>query len=213
MRNRGTYIYKLIYVIGIVLFLFSIFIRTTAIKTKIMMIPFIICGFASIGKNICLMLDKKKQANIFGKMFVISFLVFWFGFLVFWGYLCFKGKNYLTILFEIPFLIAGIYMVRKFLFGIKPKDRLNNKKSRFDFKVIVSSFLVLSVLIIGVLCLFFGIRDTYRLNKITRGYNITEGYFTDYEIYSTSKKDGTTYKLIYRYKVMKKNIQLLLIMV
>ena len=204
MRNRGAYIYKLIYTTSIVLFLFSLFIRTIDFKTKIILIPFIICGFASIGKNICLMLDKKKYVNIFSKMFIISFLIFWFGFLIFWGYLCIKGKNYLTILFEIPFLIAGIYMVRKFLFGIKPKDGSNNKKSRFDFKVIVSSFLVLSVLIIGLSCLFFGIRDTYRSNKITREYVTTEGYFTDYKIYNTSKKDGTTYKPIYTYKVDEK---------
>lgn len=95
-------------------------------------------------------------------------------------------------------------MVRKFLFGIKPKDGSNNKKSSFDFKVIVSSFLVLSVLIIGVVCLFFGIRNTYRSNKITREYVTAEGYFTDYKIYNTSKKDGTTYKLIYTYKVDEK---------
>lgn len=35
MRNRGAYIYKLIYTTSIVLFLFSLFIRTIDIKTKI----------------------------------------------------------------------------------------------------------------------------------------------------------------------------------
>lgn len=169
-----------------------------------MLIPFILCGFSLVGKNISLILNKQKYVNVFSKLYTLSFLAFWFGFLVFWGYLCIKDKNYLTILFEIPFLIVGIYMVRKFLFGIKPKDESNNKKIRFDFKVIVSSFLVLSVLIIGVSCLFFGIRDTYKLNKITREYVVTEGYFTDYKIYNTSKKDGATYKLIYTYKVDEK---------
>lgn len=78
---------------------------------------------------------------------------------------------------------------------------MRNKRSfNINFRIIVSCFLVCSVLIIGIVCLYFGIKDTYKLNKITREYSVANGYFVDYDIYSKSK-DGTTYKLIYTYEV------------
>ncbi len=91
-------------------------------------------------------------------------------------------------------------MVRKFLFRVNSKSATKQKESRFDFQIVVSSFLVLSVLLIGIVCLFFGIRDTYKLNEKTKGYLITDAYFKDYSIYDVGK-DETTYKLIYIYDV------------
>ncbi len=73
-------------------------------------------------------------------------------------------------------------------------------KFNINFKTIVSSLLVCSALIIGIVCLYFGIKDTYKLNNITKEYSTTNGYFKDYDIYSKSK-DGITYKLIYTYEV------------
>lgn len=201
MKNKNTFIYKLVYLIIILIFLFSAFFKTNDVITEIMLTPFIFCTISSIGKNICLILNNKKIANIFSKLFIISFLTFLFGFLIFWGYLCIKGKNYLNILFEIPFFIIGIYIVRKFLF--KPKSKKESKKEIriFNFKIIISYFLVLLVLIIGLSCLFFGIKDTYNLNKVTKNYITTEGYFRDYEIYNISRDGQTTYKLIYTYNI------------
>lgn len=48
--------------------------------------------------------------------------------------------------------------------------------------------------------LFFGIRDTYKLNNNTRGFITTNAYYKDYEIFN-SDKDKTTYKLNYVYDV------------
>lgn len=73
-------------------------------------------------------------------------------------------------------------------------------KFNINFKTIVFSILVCSALIIGMVCLYFGIKDTCKLNKITKEYNTTNGYFKDYDIYNKSK-DGITYKLIYIYEV------------
>lgn len=74
---------------------------------------------------------------------------------------------------------------------------------KFNFKIIVSCFLVFAVLSSGIIFLVIGIKDTYKLNKITTNYLTTTGYFKDYEIYSSksSRKDSTTYKLIYSYEV------------
>lgn len=167
---------------------------------RIIIIPFLLCFLFLIGKNICLLIGKEKFATIFGKLFRISFLTFWFEFLIFWNIYFIKEKNYFPLVFTIPFWIAGIYILRKFLSGVNSKKEPKQIKSRFNFQIVVSSFLVLSVLVIGIVCLFFGIRDTYNLNKKTKEYLTTEGYFQDYSIYNVDK-DGTTYKLIYTYEV------------
>lgn len=77
---------------------------------------------------------------------------------------------------------------------------INKRNFNINFRIIVSSFLVCSVLIVGIVCLYFGIKNTYKLNEKTRQYSKANGYFTDYDIYNKSK-DGTTYKLIYTYEV------------
>lgn len=199
---KNIYIGNIIKNTIIVLSLILIFFYNSGIA-KMMIIPFITCGLFSIGKNLCLLINKKKYANIFSKLFVISFLAFWFGFLIFWSYLVIRENNYFVLLFTIPFWIAGVYIIRKFLFNVNRETIPKQKKLKFNFKIIVSCFLVVSVLLIGTFCLFFGIRDTYKLNEKTKGYLTTEGYFKDYSIY-TIDKDETTYKLIYIYKVDEK---------
>lgn len=199
MKNKNIYIANIIKSAIFVLTLILIFFHNTGI-TKIMIIPFITCGTFSIGKNFCFLINKNNFANLFSKLFVISFLTFWFGFLTLWSYLVIKESNYFTLIFTIPFWIAGIYIIRKFLFEKGEKSTPKQKESKLDFKIIISSFLVLSVLAIGIFCLFFGIRDTYKLNQKTKGYLTTEGYFKDYSIYNTDK-GKITYKLIYTYKV------------
>lgn len=204
MKNKSIYVGAIIRSSIIFVFLLTIISKNQNMISRLMIIPFILCSLFSIGKNICLMIDKKKFATIFSKLFVISFLTFWFGLLIYGSYLFIKEKNFSQLLFTIPFWIAGVYIIRRFLFGIESKKKFKENTKRepkFNFKIVVSCFLVLSVLIIGIVCLYFGIRDTYKLNKISKEYVTTDAYFKDYKIYNTSKKDGTTYELIYTYKV------------
>lgn len=201
MKNKTIYINKLISSIFITLLLIYFLIITP--NRKLIFIPFLLCSISNIGKNVCMLLDKKKFANIFHKLFIISFLTFWFGILAFGSYLFVKEHNYFSLLFTIPFWLVGIYIVRKSFFDIKKKKVEKNKMSKFNFKIIVSCFLVLSVLIIGIICLFVGIHNTYKLNEKTKNYMITDGYLKDYHIYNIDE-DGTTYQLIYTYQVDEK---------
>ena len=85
--KKSVFVSRLIYTMFILVFLLSITIKTEDIRTKIMLIPFVICGFSLVG----------KCANIFSKVFIISLLSFWFGFLAYWSYLCIRAKNYLEL--------------------------------------------------------------------------------------------------------------------
>lgn len=75
-------------------------------------------------------------------------------------------------------------------------------------KIIATKILSWLILIIGVLCLFSGIKGTIELSRISKEYETTDGYFCDYEIYSKGGYNAVrrihindTYRLIYIYQV------------
>lgn len=90
-----------------------------------------------IGKNIALIFEKKKCANIFSKIFVIGFLLFWFGFLCLWFYKCINNRHYQQIIFSIPFCLAGIYVIKKWLLKTKEngEKKQNNKRKLFNIDI------------------------------------------------------------------------------
>lgn len=173
-----------------------------------MIIPFIICLILSTIKNICLLIGKDRYANIFNRLYAFVFLLFAFGFLIFWSYLVIKSNNYVTLLFTIPFWIAEIYFIRKYFFKKSEKTLPNKTMLKFNIMIIIPYFLVITVLLIGIFCLFIGIKDTYYMNKITKNYLTTIAYFKNYEIFDSYEEwennrtqTHTTYRLIYTYKV------------
>ena len=200
---------KLIYSLFITIFILYIFISTPSVLTKIIMIPFLICALATVIKMIFLIMNKKKYAEIFNKIYIISFLFYWFGFIIYWCYIEFINKSYLMLLFALPFLLIGIYIAYKYLFKRKSnisknKENVSKFKSKlkynFNFKIIIGILLIVICLVSGLIMLFLGITDTYKVNKIVKDYITTDGYFSRYDIYN-SDEDGTTYKLTYTYKV------------
>lgn len=68
------------------------------------------------------------------------------------------------------------------------------------FQKIVTGFLLSVSFICGIIMLFFGIKETTELGIRTKGYVETEGYLSDYTVYS-AYDDGTTYRLVYTYTV------------
>ena len=198
MKNKSIYIRKLVSSIIATILLIYFMIKTPSPKK--IFVPFLICGISMIGKSISLMIEKKKYATIFDKSFIISFLLFWFGFIIMWCYTSFKQGNPIQTIFTIPFLIAGIYIIKKKL--LKPKENSNNEKSKIklniDIRILISALLVIIVLLSGIAMLFFGIRDTYRLNSKTKDYITTTGYFNNYDVFNVDE-DGITYKLTYKW--------------
>ena len=200
MKNKSIYTRRLVTSVIATILLIYFMIKTPS--PKIIFIPFLLCGISMMGKSISLMMEKKKYVNIFDKSFIVGFLLFWFGFIIMWCYISFKQGNPLQTIFSIPFWIAGIYIVKKKLF--KPKEKINNEKPKtklnIDFRILISALLVIIVLLSGIAMLFFGIRDTYILNKKTKDYIITTGYFNNYDVFNVDE-DGITYKLTYNYTV------------
>ena len=203
MKNKSIFISNIIRSLIFIFILVILLLNNTGL-TRLMILPFIICGLAVMGKNICFLLEKNNYANFFSLLYKISFFVFYFGFLLFGSYSVIKTGNFLTLIFTIPFIILGIYFVRKSLFNSTKEIESKPKKKTLDTKIIVGGGLVLLTFFIGVGCLFFGIKENFQLNKTTKDYLTTNGYFSDYHIYRIDKEE-TTYELIYTYEVKGKN--------
>jgi len=185
-------------------FLTYILITTKDMLTRIIVIPFIVFSLSFFIEKILIIFNKKTLAKKFNKICVIAFFVYFFGFIIMWCYTSIKEGAYLQTLFSLPFLVVGIYIGKRKLFDKKDeikKGRTNSIiKTNIDFRILISSFLVIIVLLSGITMLFFGIRDTYKLNNITKDYIITTGYFNNYDVFDVDE-DGITYKLTYIYKV------------
>ena len=202
MKYKIFFIRNLIVSIFILYILFSMFIKTVNLFSKVIIFPFIIFSFISILKNICLIIEKTKYIKILNKLFNFTFFIYILGFLIFWSYLNIKNSNYINLLFALPFYILIIYIFYK-----KVSKKNKTIKLNIDIRTIITGFLVGIILISGIIMLFLGIKDTYIINKKTRNYICTVGYFKDYKIYSVDK-EGTTYKLIYTYNVNNKNYEI-----
>lgn len=123
---------------------------------KIIFVPFLICSISMAGKSIAQILDKEKFEFVFGKIFVLGFLMFFIGFLAFAGYTSIRDKNYSLLVFLIPFCIVGFFLIKKKLLNKKQK---RNGESFFTFAVIISTLLVVIALLTGIFFLVSGIKD------------------------------------------------------
>ena len=89
---------------------------------KILFIPFLLCSISSMGKNLGLLLNKKKFALFFDRLFKVSFFLFWFGFLIFACYIMIRDHNYRMLPFTLPFWLAGFFFFKRKFF--KKADKM-----------------------------------------------------------------------------------------
>ena len=102
---------RIIYSIIITIILIKIYLKTP--NNKLILLPFLVCSISLLLKNIFILLNKDKYFKLFNKIYIIGFLIFWFGFLIVWCYTNIINEQYLEMLFSVLFWIAGIYIIRK----------------------------------------------------------------------------------------------------
>ncbi len=206
--KKGIFITNIIRAIFVFMILVFVLIKNEQLSLRLIIASFLLMTICYIAKNLCDLFNKPIGAKIFHKLFIIIFLLFGAGFLIGWSYAWIQNKQYLPLIFTIPFWIFEIHIFRKSLLNIKADSKQVKKKTKFDFRIVVSCFLVFSVLLSGIICLAIGIKDTYQTSKKTKNYLTTTCYYQDYEIYNSyDKKDHgrtenhTTYRLIYTYEI------------
>lgn len=200
MKNT-VFMKNIIKALFILMILIFVFIKNEQLYLRLFILSFILLTICNIAKNICNLLSKPKIANIFHKLFIIIFIIFAIGFLIVWSFVEIKNKQYFYLVFTIPFWVFIVYMIHKSFFSVNSNSKKIKKKNGFSFQIVVSYFLVASVLLVGIICLFIGIKDTYYSNKRTENYLVTTAYYNNYEIYDSNDRNNTTYRLIYVYEV------------
>lgn len=93
-----------------------ILITTKDLITKIVVIPFLIFSLSFFIEKVLLIFNKNVLAKKVSKVYITAFLVYWFGFLIYWDYISTINKDYISLLFSIPFWIGGGYITYKRLF-------------------------------------------------------------------------------------------------
>lgn len=101
-----------------------LYVMTRTPSPKIVLLPFLICSLAMAGKSIAQILGKDKSANVFHKIFVAGFLLFWFGFLMVAGFFAIRDQQYSLLFLIVPFSLIGFFVTRNKLLGKKNKKRV-----------------------------------------------------------------------------------------
>ena len=93
--------------------LLKVLFNTNDLMTRIVVIPFLVFAVAIGMKNVLIIMNQKALAIKVSKVYVVAFLIYWFGFLVYWDYVSFIDGNYVQILFSIPLWLGGFYFTYK----------------------------------------------------------------------------------------------------
>lgn len=113
------------------------FIKAADSITRIAIIPFLICGLAVLIKGIVALVqglnlrkgmndenisaesvfEKYEKLNIadkiFSKLYIVGFLLFWFGFLIVFDYIAITQGQMSMLAFSLVFWTVGIYVALK----------------------------------------------------------------------------------------------------
>lgn len=119
------FIKKTIMAFAVSIFLGYIIIKTKDLLTRIVVIPFLIFGISLFIKNICLIFNKNKIAKIFSKINVISFFIYYFGFLIYWDYVAITNKDYyILVAFSLLAWAGGIFALYRRYLRLRNTDKI-----------------------------------------------------------------------------------------
>lgn len=87
----------------------------------IMITPFMVCGMTMVLHVIFFLFKKPAQILICKCIYYIMFLIYWAFFILFWIIDIIMKKEYLLLVFAIPFIASEIYIAKK-LYPFKRKE-------------------------------------------------------------------------------------------
>ena len=112
MKKIG-FIKQTITAVVVFLLLMYILFNSNDLMTRLIIIPFLIFSLGFFFKSIFLILKKEKVAIIMEMIYVFSFFVYYFGFLIWWDYINIINKNYVSVLFSLFAWVGGILILYK----------------------------------------------------------------------------------------------------
>ncbi len=122
------FIKKTIMALIVSIFLGYILVATNDILAKIIIIPFLMFGISLFIKNTCLIFKKEKPAKVFSKINIISFFIYYFGFLVYWDFIAITSKDYILAVFSLLAWAGGIFVAYKKYLRFRDVNWLKSSK-------------------------------------------------------------------------------------
>ena len=116
---------KLLNIAGIIvsatlcIILLLVFANSANVITQLVLTPFLLAAVATLGLTISIYKENGPLVIVFQKCYIISFLLYWFGFLGIWCFYALKDKQIGMLLFTIPFWAVGIFAIIKNFFDKK----------------------------------------------------------------------------------------------
>ena len=95
--------------------LLSLLFRAKDFTTRIIILPFVLCGIYTVGLVYAKVVGNSRLENICMKSYVITFLLLWFGMLGFISYQMISSGEYSSLIFTIPFIAVGAYIFYKYI--------------------------------------------------------------------------------------------------
>ena len=131
MKNAVYVILKYLPSIAVTLIsslLTIIIINTSGLIDRLLVLPFLLVSYAILGVYLSQIFGKEKLMALFAKLFILAFLAFWFGILIFGITITIKqDKNYAVILYTLPFWAIGIFIfIKTFFQKEKPVHKTEN---------------------------------------------------------------------------------------
>jgi len=89
--------------------------KTSDLLSKIVISLFLVFAISFCITNVLLVFKKNKLAEKVSKIYVIAFLIYWYGFLIYWDYISILNKDYMSFLFSlIMWFAGGFFIYRRF---------------------------------------------------------------------------------------------------
>ena len=136
-----------------------LYFMATTPSPKIILVPFLICSLALVGRYTALLFEKEKVADAFRVLFIAGFLLLLFGFLFAADFHALE-HSYAVLVFSIPLWLAGIWILKNIFRRHQSEQRSDESSSSgISLPIVVSAILVITTMLAGIAILCLGIRD------------------------------------------------------
>lgn len=98
----------------VICIIFSIiYIKLKEFIFRIIFLPFLFCGYCTLGYYLAIAFQNQRLKKSFLKMYLVIFLIYWFGVLIIATISSIVQKQSEMIIFSVPFWLVGIYVAYK----------------------------------------------------------------------------------------------------
>lgn len=102
---------KIVTISLICLLLIGLLIVLDNFIARIFFLPFVLCALSLLGQMLAVVKGNDKLVKIFSNLYIIIFLIYWFGIVIACMYTALRDKQYSSFFVLIPLFLVGIFVL------------------------------------------------------------------------------------------------------